>query len=191
MDNISDISKMLQTEGAKKGYTPEQISKTIKMIKKGKLNLENFAPMITDKLTNGMKSDNPSRTELKNRLHKKIAERSSLRTRKKDIQNNKDTGITETINVTKKTNKKKNQNKRLNKLAKKYGTITPEVYFDALKHINEYTALDRNLSNEEIIEKNRYKNIIAIYDKQNISQDISTLSDDDISIDEDLSDISE
>lgn len=178
--DLSEISKMLQTEGAKKGYTPDQINKTLKMIKKGKINLENLAPMITDKLD--FKSSNPTRSELKSRLNKKIADcrkgRSGIKQASSVIppSDNKE-------NIVPSVSKKnKGKNKKLNKLAKKYGTITPEIYFDALSHIKEYSSLSRPLTNVEILEKNRYKNIISVYDKQN---KVSDALDDDISSSED------
>lgn len=174
--DMSEISAALREEGAKRGFTTEQISKTLKQIKKGKINLDSLAPMLTSKLTNNFNSANPSKDELKQRLSKKISD--SRNSRLSKGYKNKNNEGDDSNNVQDKTIKnpdikkakpgtRKNKNKRLNKLAKKYGYITPETYIESLTFIKSLSGKEGNPTESDLIEKNRHINIINIYEKQN------------------------
>ena len=77
--DTADISKYLHEEGSKKGFNAAQISKTLKMLKKGKLDLSAIAPQLAGSVTEKLKSSNPSKEELRRRLNKKISAAQDLR----------------------------------------------------------------------------------------------------------------
>jgi hypothetical protein len=167
--DLSEISATLREEGAKRGFTSEQINKTLKQIKKGKINLESLAPMLANKFTDKFaNTEAPTRAELQKRLSKKINDSKVARAGKHKSEKvveetmpaeQKEIGITA-------KKKKASKNKRLNKLAKKYGTIAPETYIESLNYIRQLSSMTGMLSQTDVIEKNRHNNIIKIYEKQ-------------------------
>ena len=186
--DLSEISATLREEGAKRGYTSDQINKTLKQIKKGKINLESLAPMLANNLVDKFATNEaPTRAELKKRLSKKINDSKIARAGKIKPSSGDDAsaqinGPGESIsngtnsktssNVTPKKTKA-SKNKRLNKLAKKYGTILSETYIESLNYIKDLSEKNGKLTDIELVEKNRHNNIIKIYEKQTNIENIN------------------
>jgi|688.fasta_scaffold130878_4 hypothetical protein len=181
--DVDEIVSLLREEGAKRGFSADQINKTIKQIKKGKINLESLAPMLANKFTNNFaSSETPTRAELQQRLANKIKDSRVARAGKASALKNKNNdGETkdQEHNAQTKSNsnskskpksKSKSDKKRLNKIAKKYGEIASETYIESITYIKQLSTKEGNLTEAEVLEKNRHNNIIKIYEKQTTNE---------------------
>ncbi len=171
--------------GKSKGLNNSQINKAIKMLKSGKINTDNLIDTMVDSSIDSINISNPTREDLKAKLHKKIEGEKNKRFHKLAP-----TALTPVVKpeaplaTNKKQNKKKKEAKKLYELQKKYGTITMELYNNYLNELNNMKPTFE-LNTAEIAHKNHIQNIIKLYLKQQrnneqtneINIDLSELSD--------------
>lgn len=188
-----ELIASIQTLGKSKGLNNAQINKAIKMIQSGKINTDDLIDNMVDSSVNSINVSNPSREDLREKLHKKIESEKNRRLHK--ITTNKETKPEiqqqnpTSNNIKKKIlNRKKKEAKKLNKLQQKYGTITLELYNKCLSQLQSYGPTC-HYSPQEISNYSHCQNIVDLYLKQQKTNENATT---DINIDvSDLSDLSD
>ncbi len=165
-----DFIKNLQKEGSKKGYDQSSLNKAISKIKKDKIDLTQFNPHIENILNNSMKTANPTKLELQNRLRDTIKNKQMLRTTKRNItataelEEEKQKKAEENKKADK-IRAKRNEARKLRELSRKLGDISIETYNNAMKQVN-----NTELSSDD---RAHYNNIIKLYNKQSKSVNIN------------------
>ncbi len=160
----------------KAGLSKADSAKALQMLKSGKINMGQIASKLNQTTINSIADPHE---RLKATMRQKKLERGTKEAKDQDyekmrervLKEKEDKAVAAVEEAKKAAAKKRNHKKKLKELEAKYGTITDEVYQNAMNKLKPapegQVESGKNVESGKTDELNHYKNIIELYAKQN------------------------